>query len=262
MAKGSEQLKIWEDKWIDTLCGGCYCTCAIRVHRINGIPVAIDGVPESALGAMGGLCGKGVAMLMTLYDPNRLNVPLRRTNPEKGIGVDPKWKEITWEEALSEIAERMEKIRADDPNKFWFFFTTSQGTEWAVDALMWLGAFGSRVSGVSGGSIHCGNAAHQIAGLCHAAWSVCPDWKYTNYVIYWGSSKGTAAGHSMTINARLAAEARARGVKIVCFDPMCNFAGGKADEWIPILPGTDGAVAQAIANVLLNELGVYYVRYL
>jgi anaerobic selenocysteine-containing dehydrogenase len=66
------------------------------------VAVEIQGMSDSTFGAEGGLCSKGLSGLQVLYDPNRLNVPLRRTNPEKGIGVDPKWKEITWEEAYAD----------------------------------------------------------------------------------------------------------------------------------------------------------------
>ena len=58
---------------------------------------------------------KGVAGLMYYHDPNRLKKPLRRTNPKKGIGIDPQWKEISWEEALDEISTKMKKIMDDDP---------------------------------------------------------------------------------------------------------------------------------------------------
>ena len=56
---------------------------------------------------------------------------------------------------------------------------------------------------------------------------------------------------------RLAADARVRGMKTVVFDPLCNFNSGKADEWIPIIPGTDLAVTLAMCNVIVNELGIW-----
>ena len=90
--------EIYENKWVRTLCGRCYGDCGIRVNVINGVAVKIEGEPDSTRGASGGLCGKGAAGLQVLYDPNRLNVPLRRTNPEKGLYVDPKWKELTHSE--------------------------------------------------------------------------------------------------------------------------------------------------------------------
>jgi len=64
------------------------------------------------------------------------------------------------------------------------------------------------------------------------------------------------------ITARLAAEAKSRGMKLVVFDPMCNFAGGKATEWIPIIPGTDAAVVLAMSNIIINELGRYDAHYI
>jgi len=109
--------EIHEDVWISTRCGRCYNCCALRVHRVNGVAVKVEGNPESKQGSQGGVCAKGAAGLQVLYDPNRLNVPLRRTNPEKGLHADPKWKEITWEEALDEITARMKKVLADDPGK-------------------------------------------------------------------------------------------------------------------------------------------------
>ena len=56
--------------------------------------------------------------------------------------------------------------------------------------------------------------------------------------------------------AGMVAEAKARGMKLVVFDPMCNFAAGKANEWVPIIPGTDGAVILAMCNIIVNELGI------
>lgn len=268
MAKGVLPAdKIWEDVWVNSTCGVCYCGCGIRIRRINGVPVQIEGIPGTTMGGTdGGICGKGAAGVMYYHDPSRIKKPLRRTNPEKGIGVDPKWKEISWDEALSEIAERMKKILADDPNKILITNQTNRASDGPHNHLYLLsGLFGQKANGafiVGGGSLHCGNAAHMMGGLIHGAWSIAPDWRYTNYVIKFGSSKGTGSGHSAMTNARLRTQAVERGVKEVVFDPMCNFAGGKAGEWIPILPGTDSAVILAMCNYILNELKIYDEIYL
>jgi anaerobic selenocysteine-containing dehydrogenase len=250
--------RIWEDKWIHTACGGCYGGCAIRVRRINGVAVAIEGIEDSSLGARGGICGKGAAGLMILYDPNRLNVPLKRTNPEKGIGVDPKWKEISWDEALDEIGEKLRQVMEDTGKKVWSNNSTAAVyAGWGTAVRDWTGCIGGGQRLSSGGSLHCGNAAHHSAGLVHGSWSSTADWRYADYVIKWGTNKGVGAGHSMTVNARIRSDMMARGAKEVSFDPMCNFSGGKATEWIPIMPGTDSAVALSMANIILNELGIY-----
>ena len=92
---------LWsDDAWIPSACSLCYGTCSILADRQDGVLVKIEGNPDSAVGK-GRLCGKGVSGLMTHYDPNRVRVPLRGTNPLKGIGVDPGWKEISWEAARS-----------------------------------------------------------------------------------------------------------------------------------------------------------------
>ena len=123
-----------EDVWINTTCGACYCGCGARVRKLNGVPVKIEGIQKSTMGGEGsGLCGKGAASLMYYHDPNRIKKPLRRTNADKGIGVDPKWKEISWDEALDEIAEKINiqipalaqgryelKFDIVNENKFWF----------------------------------------------------------------------------------------------------------------------------------------------
>jgi molybdopterin-containing oxidoreductase family molybdopterin binding subunit len=64
------------------------------------------------------------------------------------------------------------------------------------------------------------------------------------------------------MNIRLAAEARARGMKFVVFDPLCIGSSGKAKEWIPIIPGTDGAVALSMCNVILNDLEKWDEEYI
>jgi molybdopterin-containing oxidoreductase family molybdopterin binding subunit len=264
MAKATKEQKIKEDVWIRTTCGMCYASCAMRVRRVNGVAVKVEGDPDSDYGARGGLCGKGMASLQYLYDPNRCNYPVRRTNPEKGIGVDPKWKRISWDEALGEIGEKLKKLKADNPNKLFIMGSPSPGMSMSslIPLFLWAKAFDTENTSNGGAGLHCGSASHMGAGMNHAAWSALPDYAYCNYVIHFGANKGTGAGHSAAMLMRKAADARRRGMKAVVFDPVCNFAGGKAREWVPILPGTDLAVALAMANVIVNQLGIYDEEYL
>jgi anaerobic selenocysteine-containing dehydrogenase len=249
-----------DDAWIPTTCSLCYGTCAILAHRVNGTIVKIEGNPASAVGR-GRLCGKGVSGIMTHYDPNRLTRPLRRTNPKKGLDEDPGWKEIGWNEALDEIATVLKRVRADDPRKLLVQRTTTvlaaRNTFNSFAA-----AFGTPNTATAGGGLHCGNAAHHISGVMHASWSIVPDFEHCNYAIYFGASKGHGAGHASSSNMKLAADARVRGMKTVVVDPMANFAGAKASEWVPIRVGTDAALALAMAHVLVHELGVIDAPYL
>src|SRR3990167_8874475 len=93
--------RVKEDVWIHSVCETCFAFCGILAHRQDGVIVKIEGDPNCPASA-GHLCARGQAELIGLYEPSRVKVPLKRTNPVKGIGVDPKWQEITWEEARSE----------------------------------------------------------------------------------------------------------------------------------------------------------------
>ncbi|MFC1906640.1 molybdopterin-dependent oxidoreductase, partial [Chloroflexota bacterium] len=264
----SKRPAIQEDVWIRTQCARCYADCAIRVRRVNGVAVKIEGDPDTDMGSRGGLCAKGLAALQVLYDPNRINVPLRRTNPEKGLHADPKWKEISWEEALDEIADRMKKVLDDDPRKLQMQYTTSRagqnGTLFAFKRLFgdvkeqrYFGGHAGPYFSAGGGGLFCGQGAHEIGGLIWASWSIVPEFERCNYAMFFGSNKGTGSGHSSNMCMRRAAQARVRGMKTVVFDPQCNFNSSKADEWVPIIPGTDLVAVLAMCNVIVNELGIW-----
>ena len=263
-ATKAEKLEIYEDVWIPTQCHRCQAMCGILAHRVNGVVVKLEGNPDSAAGSRGGLCPKGLAGIQLLYDPNRLKVPLRRTNPEKGIGVDPKWKEISWDEALDEIAKRLKKVLDEDPTRIMLQGGISVGGLTLVSPTTGLPALlstpkGSPVVYMDAG-IRCGNAGHLANQLFHSCFIQMPDWKRCNYQLQFGTSAGH--GHFWQYSNRLGAEAMERGMKLVVFDPVCNYAASRATEWIPILPGTDGAVCLAMCNVIVNELGIYDKAYL
>ena len=249
-----------DDVWIPSACSLCYGACSILAHRVDGVVVKIEGNPDSVIGN-GRQCGKGVSGIMTHYDPNRVRVPLRRTNPVKGIGIDPGWEEISWEEALDEIVGRLRGLREDDPRKLVLQRTTTV-TSARTPFQAFAAAFGTPNHSTAGGGLHCGNGAHLISGIMHASWAIVPDFQYCNYALYFGASKGHGAGHNACSMMALAADARVRGMKLVVVDPMCNFAAAKAAEWVPIRVGTDAALALAMCNVIVNELGIYDAPYL
>jgi molybdopterin-containing oxidoreductase family molybdopterin binding subunit len=249
-----------DDAWVPTSCALCYGSCSILAHRVDGTVVKVEGNPQSAVGK-GRLCGKGVSGIMSHYDPNRLTRPLRRTNPKKGLDEDPRWKEVSWEEALDEIAGVLRRVRAEDPRKLVMQRTTTI-TASRTPMQTFAAAFGTPNLSTSGGGLHCGNGAHLLSGMMHASWSVVPDFDYCNYALFFGASKGHSAGHASASNMGLAANARARGMKMVVVDPMCNFASAKATEWVPLRVGTDGALALALCHVIVNELGMIDAAYL
>ena len=244
-----------EDVWIPTACSLCYSHCPILVHRVDGKVVKIEGNPNSP-STEGSICPRGLSGIMLLYDPNRVNAPLRRTNPQKGFGIDPGWEEISWEEALDIIVERLIRIRKEDPRKL--LGTCSVAYQDAARVLTaFTLAFGSPNYWFTGAGTHCGNGEHLMGGLIRASWAGQPDPNYMNYYLNFACPSGFGAYYSVNAMARRMADARVRGMRHVVIDPFMGPTAEKADEWIPIRPGTDAALALAMVNLLLNELNIY-----
>ena len=89
-----------------------------------------------------------------------------------------------------------------------------------------------------------------------------PDVERCNYIVQWGSQFGLGANNNPIVGIRNMANAQKRGAKLVVIDPICSHAAAKADEWIPIVGGTDGALGLGIANILVNDLGIYDAEFL
>jgi len=252
-----------KDYWVYSICSLCYGECAIRVRVVDGRPVAVEGVPESDRGAQGGLCGKGVAALLDFYDPNRILYPVKRTNPRKGIHEDPKWQRISWEEALDAIAEKLVAAMKKDPRTVCSSYTPGP-TGGMRGNVTWRRFFqavgGSRAMG--GPGIMCGGAAHHVGALQFASWDIIPDYRFCNYVLRCGGAESWASGRNSSASVRQAAAARERGMKLKVMDPQGFTVASLGREWIPILPATDIAVFLAIANLIVNEIGIYDKEYI
>ena len=93
-------------EWVSTACQGCTQWCAIQIFAENGRAVRVRGNPLSKTNG-GYVCPRGHLIPQQTYDPDRVKVPLKRTNAQKGRGIDPKFVPISWDEALDTIADRM-----------------------------------------------------------------------------------------------------------------------------------------------------------
>lgn len=230
----------------------CEASCGILAHRVDGVVVKIEGDPACP-SSRGKVCSKANAAIMALYDPSRLKFPLKRTNPEKGIGIDPQWVRISWDEALDITVEKLTKVRKEDPRKLTISTFDVHNLR---DIVRYFGqAFGSE--NVAWTVYFCGNYLHSSMYLTNGSFHCDYDAEYCNYLMLFGNQVGFGVGLNPNISAQKMAEARKRGMRVVVVDPICNNAGSKADEWVPIRPGTDSALLLAMINVLLNDLGIY-----
>ncbi|MBI4587475.1 MAG: molybdopterin-dependent oxidoreductase [Candidatus Rokubacteria bacterium] len=247
-----------DDAWVPTTCNGCYNQCGILVHRVDNAVTEVRGDPGHT-NSNGKVCAKGVVRVLDLYHPRRVLTPLRRTNPEKGIGVDPRWEEISWEEALAVVVQKLEKVRREDPRKL-VIANWDHGQR--KIAAVWAAAFGTPNTAGWTPSTICGNGEHPLLFAITGTINVEIDFVHCRYALHWGVQKGAMVdSDANSVSGRIAA-ARRRGMKLVVIDPVCGPAASKADEWVPIRPGTDGALALGMLNVLLNELAIYDAAFL
>ncbi|MBI4493786.1 MAG: molybdopterin-dependent oxidoreductase [Chloroflexi bacterium] len=247
-----------EDTWVPSACDMCYNACTIRVRRVHGTAVKVEGIPGVAPN-YGKVCAKGNAALMNLYNPNRIGAPLVRTNPEKGIGVDPGWREISWDEAMDLLVSKLRAARQKDPRSA--VVVTFDRYSFHL-ARAFTSAFGSPNLTTASAGFFCGNGVHPVAFTLTGSNDVHPDLHLCNYLLMFGTSYGFVAQMNAMGLTHAMAEARARGMKLVVVDPVCSTAASKADEWVPLRPGTDAAFALALMREWVVERDHYDKEFL
>lgn len=246
-----------KEKWVQSVCKMCLAGCNVVVRVEDGVVTKVEGDPSSP-DNMGKVCGKAQASVMRLYDPNRVKAPLKRTNPEKGPGVDPKWQEISWDEAFEIVGQKLKKIREDDPRKLLCAINDFQRIQiWA-----WPAAFGSPHFFSTVGHF-CGAAYHPICGITDGAFACVNDYEYCNYWIQIGGGDGFTSHLHLSGSQKRMADARVdRGMKVVYVEPHLSAGAAKADEWVPILPGTDRAFVMGMMYAMVFDYGFYDREFL
>ena len=222
----------------------CACRCGVKAHLEDGEIRFVQGNPAHPVNR-GVLCGKGNAAVMKQLSPAKLRAPLlRRADSPRGAGA---FDEITWEAALSLLSGRLEKIRADNPNKLAFF--TGRDQMQALTGL-WARQFGTMNWAAHGGFCSVNMAAAGLLTTGFSFWEFGePDWERANLAFLWG----VAEDHSSNPIKLGLAELKTRGAKIVAINPVRTGYQAVADEWIAARPGTDGMLALSMANVLLSR---------
>ena len=233
-----------------TMCRMCLNRCGLIATVEDGVVVRLDGDDDNPY-SRGLACAKGRSGFFTLQSPHRVTRPLMRTNHQKGPGIDPRWKEISWEDALDVVAQKMKEVRERDPRRVWHV-TFDERSPLEV---IWSLAYGTVEEPFASG-FFCGGSVHPVAYLNHMAASPLPDVPLTKYILAVGAQYGSVV-HYDTMNAANAIGANRESVKVVSVDPICSHGAAMSDEWIAIRPGTDAAFLLSLAYVLVHELGTY-----
>ncbi len=234
-----------------TTCGICHSHCSVIAYVKDGVLRFLTGNPEDPQ-SEGKLCAKGKAGAKFLYDPDRLKYPLMRTNPEKGIGVDPRWKKISWEEALDAVANKIKEVKEKYGSQAIMFITMPKPS--VLKRL--IKSIGTPNIVTHHDTCVITHVISQKFTLGTKPWGW--DLENARYILSFGwdqPAKGKVVFAHRFIRAKVS------GAKIVVINPMYSMTAAKADEWIPIKPGTDLAFALAMINVIINE-NLYDTRFI
>lgn len=235
-------------KWMSSTCQGCTSWCPIQGLVVDGKVIKVRGNPNSPSG--GRICPRPHLALQQVYDPDRVKTPLKRTNPKKGRGIDPKFVPISWDEAINTIADKiMELITAGETHKYLLL----RGRYTFMNEIMY-NTFPKLIGSPNNisHSSTCAEAEKFGRYYTEGFWDYADaDLSNCRYLLAWGWD-GIASNRQTPwfINQLGYVKDRAR---ITAIDPRLSATAAKADRWLPIIPGTDGALQMAIAHVILSE---------
>ncbi|TKC83090.1 formate dehydrogenase [Trinickia terrae] len=226
-----------------TTCYMCACRCGIRVHLRDGEVRYIDGNPEHPLN-QGVICAKGSSGIMKQYSPARLTQPLmRKPGAERGAA---QFEPVTWDVAFATLEKRLAHLRATDPKKFALFTGRDQ-----MQALTGLFAkqFGTPNYAAHGGFCSVNMAAGMIYTMGGSFWEFGgPDLERAKLFFM----IGTAEDHHSNPLKIAISKFKREGGRFIAINPVRTGYAAIADEWIPIRPGTDGALFMALIRELIE----------
>jgi len=246
-AAAPRQVAPTEEHIVPTTCLMCPSGCGMWARIVDGRLVKLEGSPVHPIN-QGVLCPKGQDAPELLYNPDRIQGPLRRVG-KRGEGG---WEPIPWETALSTVAQRLTKLRdGGHPERFVFMYGETRGQMRDL-ITRFAQAIGSP-NAISHDSLNI-----EAAKLGHLLTQgindlLAYDLENTNYLLSFGASLLEAGRPVQRFVSGYAYMRRGRPErgKIVVIDPRQGVNGAKADEWIPIRPGTDGALALGLAHVII-----------
>jgi thiosulfate reductase/polysulfide reductase chain A len=229
-------------KGIPSICQLCPAHCGIIGFLEGDQLVKIGGNPKHP-NNLGKLCARGLAGINMVYNPDRITSPLIRIG-ERGKG---KWEKISWEKAYNEITSRLKTIDQSG-QKGDFVFQSEHKPDGIVKRF--LDAFGKALI-VDEDSLDFGNR-DLGQWLTWGEERGVPDVANSHYILNFGSNPYETHEYYTGFIGRLIEGRFQKKAKLVTFDVRLSYTAGNSDEWFPISPGTDGIVALAMANIIIN----------
>ena len=224
-----------------TACSICMSYCPIDAHVKDGVLVRVEGGKNTPMQS-GGLCAKGAAAKQYLYHPKRLLHPMVRTGP-KGSG---KFEAVSWETAFSLLTEKMQQVKCNYGAQAMLFY--SGYPKWLRPALLRL-ANGYGSPNFCTQSSTCFQADAMAWRTLFGGGPCYPDLQNTRLVLQWSVNPY----HSAPARSAGLLHLKERGVVQITVDPRHTVTAHQADLHLRPIPGTDGALALAMAHVILKE---------
>ncbi|MBI3761106.1 MAG: molybdopterin-dependent oxidoreductase [Chloroflexi bacterium] len=230
------------------VCLLCSSGCGILARVVDGHVVKLEGNPMHPIN-LGALCPKGQAAPELLYNPDRLTGPMKQA----GARGSDNWQPISWDEAVQRVARKLSDLRAaGHPERAALMHGEARGQ---------LRSFFEYFMQVVGSPNVISRESLNVAAaklgvyLTQGVYDLpAYDLENSKYVLAFGASllEAGRVPQRMVSGISYLRRGRADRGKVVVIDPRQGVSGAKADEWIPIAPGTDAALALGIAHVIIR----------
>ena len=237
---------------------GCHLGCGVLIYSRDGKVVRVEGDPDNPYN-QGRLCPRCVAVTEVINNPNRVLYPMKRAREDRG---KDKWERISWDEALDTVERRFNEYKEQyGAESVAFLQGTGRDIAAYISRLAWsfgspnyafslsnVACFGPRIlaSTMLAGVFMVGDYSQQFIDRYDN-----PAWKAPGLSVVWGNNpivanSDGAYGHWLI-------DVMQRGSKLMVVDPRLTWLAAHADLWLQVRPGSDGALALGICNVLIQE---------
>jgi anaerobic selenocysteine-containing dehydrogenase len=242
---------------------GCHGGCGVKLYIKDGKLLKIEGDEDHPY-FQGRLCPRALAFTQYIYHPDRLKYPLKRAG-QRGEG---KWQRISWDEALDTCESRLREIRGkygaesiifgqgtgrDSGGPIIFLAYAFGSPNWTLFGLSGIACFTPRLAAMH--TIE-GDATFPDAGQFFPLRYQDPEWKAPEVLISWAKNLAGSQCTDHYFSGHWIVDMMKRGTKLIAIDPVCTWEASRAELWLQLRPGTDGALALGMLNVIINE-GLY-----
>jgi thiosulfate reductase/polysulfide reductase chain A len=231
-------------KSIPTTCDLCPARCGVLGFLNYELLAAVQGNPKH-INNRGRICARGIAGMNQVYDPDRILHPKKRD----GKRGDGKWKNISWDDALGQIFDRLKTLHNHGKNDTFVFHADRQHISGLTRRF--LKNFGQPTILTSDPLENSNKFAAQKMTWGESIEVI--DAANCRYFLSFGGNPFESHPLFINFSQRLIDGKINRHARLITIDPRLSNTAGKSDEWIPIKPGTDAMLALAMANVIMEK---------